>query len=89
MIKNRATMGEKPMFYYIPKKNAIDIDYMEDFIFAESLLKLKKWLVISLAEINFNLDRDYELIVSENNFFIKKFPLFNSGGSKGNTNKFN
>tara|TARA_B110000091_G_C13805504_1_gene472321 strand:- start:1088 stop:1954 length:867 start_codon:yes stop_codon:yes gene_type:complete len=53
------------------------------------LLKLKKWLVISLAEINFNLDRDYELIISENNFFIKKFPLFNSVGSKGNTNKFN
>ena len=53
------------------------------------LLKLKKWLVISLAEINFNLDRDYELIISENNFFIKKFPLFNSVGSKGNTSKFN
>ena len=53
------------------------------------LLKLKKWLVISLAEINFNLDDDYELIISENNFFIKKFPLFNSVGSKGNTSKFN
>jgi CMP-N-acetylneuraminic acid synthetase len=39
MIKNRATMGENPMFYYIPKKHAIDIDYMEDFIFAELLFK--------------------------------------------------
>ena len=56
---------------------------------SSQLLKLKKWLVISLAEINFNLDDDYELIISENNFFIKKFPLFNSVGSKGNTSKFN
>jgi CMP-N-acetylneuraminic acid synthetase len=39
MIRNRATLGEKPKFFNIPKKNAIDIDYMEDFIFAELLFK--------------------------------------------------
>ena len=39
MIKNRATMGEKPNFFNIPKKNAIDIDFMEDFILAELLFK--------------------------------------------------
>lgn len=39
MIKNRATMGEKPHFFNIPKKNAIDIDFMEDFILAELLFK--------------------------------------------------
>jgi CMP-N,N'-diacetyllegionaminic acid synthase len=39
MIKNRATLGEKPKFFTIPKKIAIDIDYMEDFIFAEILFK--------------------------------------------------
>lgn len=42
MIKNRATMGERPKFFYIPKKNAIDIDYMEDFIFAELIFKQLK-----------------------------------------------
>ena len=42
MIKNRATLGQKPKFFNIPKKNAIDIDYMEDFIFAELLFKQLK-----------------------------------------------
>jgi len=42
MIKNRATLGEKPKFFMIPKKNAIDIDYMEDFILAELLFKQLK-----------------------------------------------
>ena len=42
MIKNRATLGEKPKFFTIPKKNAIDIDYMEDFILAELLFKQLK-----------------------------------------------
>ena len=51
--------------------------------------KIKKWLIITLSEMNFQLDEDYELLKSDNNFFIKKFPVFNSIGSKGNTNKFN
>ena len=51
--------------------------------------KLKKWLIITLSEMNFNLDEDYELLKSDNNFFIKKFPILNSIGSKGNTKKFN
>lgn len=56
---------------------------------SSQILKLKKWLVIALNEINLNLDEDYELTVSENSFFIKKFPIFNSRGSKGNPKKFN
>ena len=51
--------------------------------------KIKKWLIITLSEMNFQLDEDYELLKSDNNFFIKKFPVFNSIGSKGNTSKFN
>ena len=56
---------------------------------SSELNKLKKWLVISLADINLNLDQDYELIVSENNFLIRKFPTFGAKGSKGNVGKFN
>ena len=56
---------------------------------SSELNKLKKWLVISLADINLNLDQDYELTVSENNFLIKKFPIFGNKGSKGNISKFN
>ena len=53
------------------------------------LVKLKKWLIISLGEIDLNLDEHYELMISDNNFYIKKFPLFNSKGTKGNISKFN
>ena len=56
---------------------------------SSELNKLKKWLIISLADINLNLDQDYELTVSENNFLIKKFPIFGNKGSKGNIKKFN
>jgi hypothetical protein len=52
-------------------------------------LKLKKWLIISLGEIDLNLDEHYELMISDNNFYINKFPLFNSKGTKGNITKFN
>mgnify|MGYP001299612879 CR=1 FL=1 len=51
--------------------------------------KLKKWIIIALNEINLSLDDDYEIIVSENNFFIKKFPVLNLRGSVGNPQKFN
>ena len=42
-----------------------------------------------LKDINLNLDQDYELTVSENDFLIKKFPIFGNKGSKGNISKFN
>ena len=56
---------------------------------SSDLNKLKKWLIITLADINLNLDQDYELTVSENNFLIRKFPTFGTKGSKGNVSKFN
>ena len=56
---------------------------------SSELNKLKKWLIISLADINLNLDQDYELTVAENNFLIKKFSKFCNKGSKGNISKFN
>ena len=39
MINNRATIGNKPYFFVIEKDIALDIDYMEDFILAETLYK--------------------------------------------------
>ena len=60
-----------------------------DILFSSELNKLKKWLIITLADINLNLDQDYELTVSENNFLIRKFPIFGTKGSKGNVSKFN
>ena len=42
MIDLRSTVGRKPYFFNIDKCTAIDIDYMEDFILAEILYKLKR-----------------------------------------------
>ena len=42
MINLRSTVGRKPYFFNIDKSTAIDIDYMEDFILAEILYKLKR-----------------------------------------------
>jgi len=42
MIDLRATVGRFPYFFTIDKSIALDIDYIEDFILAEILYKLKR-----------------------------------------------
>ncbi len=42
MINNKATVGHNPHFFIIEKDMAIDIDYMEDFILAETLYKSRR-----------------------------------------------
>ena len=42
MIKGGSTLGNNPKFFVIPKELAIDIDYMNDFIFAEMIYKQQK-----------------------------------------------
>lgn len=42
MIDLRATVGRVPYFFTIDKSIALDIDYIEDFILAEILYKLKR-----------------------------------------------
>ena len=73
-LSNQETYGEQSMWTYYSTSETE---------------KLKRWLIIALGERNLILDRDYELTVSDNNFFIKQFPKFNSLGSKGNPKKFN
>ena len=73
-LSNQETYGEQSMWTYYTTSETV---------------KLKKWLIIALGERNLYLDKDYELTVSDNNFFIKQFPKFNSLGSKGNPKKFN
>jgi len=41
MIKNRATLGEKPKFFTIEQGLSIDIDYMHDFLLAEIMYENK------------------------------------------------
>jgi hypothetical protein len=82
-------INEFPGFIKISNEESYGKQSTWTYYSSSQLTKLKKWLVISLNEINFKINEDYELIISENNFFINKFPLFNSNGAIGNRKKFN
>jgi len=82
-------VNEFPGFIKITNEQSFGKHNSWSYYSSADLLKLKKWLVISLSDIDLNIDKDYELSVSDNNIFIKKFPSFNAIGSKGNSKKFN
>ena len=82
-------INEFPGFIKISNEESFGKQSTWNYYSSSEMIKLKKWLVISLNEINLNLNKDYELIISENNFFINKFPKFNTYGTKGNPEKFN
>ena len=82
-------VNEFPGFIKITNEQSFAKQNSWSYYSSADLLKLKKWLVISLSDIGLNLENDYELSVSDNNIFVKKFPSFNSMGSKGNSKKFN
>jgi len=82
-------INEFPGFIKISNEESFGKQSTWNYYSSSEMVKLKKWLVISLNEINLNLNKDYELIISENNFFINKFPKFNTYGTKGNPEKFN
>ena len=82
-------INEFPGFIKISNEESFGKQSTWNYYSSSEMVKLKKWLVISLNEINLNLNKDYELIISENNFFINKFPKFNTYGTKGNPDKFN
>ena len=82
-------VNEFPGFIKITNEQSFGKQNSWSYYSSADLLKLKKWLVISLSDIGLNLENDYELSVSDNNIFVKKFPSFNSMGSKGNSKKFN
>ena len=82
-------INEFPGFIKISNEESFGKQSTWNYYSSSEMVKLKKWLVISLNEINLNLNKDYELIISENNFFINKFPKFDTYGTKGNPEKFN
>lgn len=82
-------INEFPGFIKISNEESFGKQSTWNYYSSSEMVKIKKWLVISLNEINLNLNKDYELIISENNFFINKFPRFNTYGTKGNPEKFN
>ena len=81
--------NEFPGFIKINNQQSYGKQNSWSYYSSTDLSKLKKWLVLSLSDISLNIDQDYEILISDNNFFIKKFPIFNPLGSKGNTQRFN
>lgn len=82
-------VNEFPGYIKLSNQESYGDQNMWTYYSTSEVRKLKKWLIIALGERNLKLEKDYELTISDNNFFIKKFPKFNSLGSKGNPNKFN
>jgi hypothetical protein len=82
-------VNEFPGFIKITNEQSFGKQNSWSYYSSTDLLKLKKWLVISLSDIGLNIEKDYDLSVSDNNIFVKKIPSFNSMGSKGNSKKFN
>ena len=82
-------VNEFPGFIKMTNEQSFGKQNSWSYYSSADLLKLKKWVVISLSDIGLNLENDYELSVSDNNIFVKKFPSFNPMGSKGNSKKFN
>ncbi len=76
---------------FIKLSNEVNYDTQSSWRYYSSsqIQKIKKWVIIALNEINLDIDNDYEIEISENNFFIKKFPILNIRGSTGNPKKYN
>jgi hypothetical protein len=81
--------NEFPGFIKISNEQSFGKQNSWSYYSSTDMFKLKKWIVITLSDISLSIDKDYEILLSDNNFFIKKFPSFNPLGSKGNTQKFN
>jgi|TARA_B110000503_G_C7168217_1_gene422969 hypothetical protein len=82
-------INEFPGFIKLSNEEFYGDQAMWTYYSTTDKLKLKKWLAIALKETGLSLDDDYELSISDNNFFIKKFPKFAPVGSIGNSQKFN
>jgi len=82
-------VNEFPGFIKIRNEQSFGKQNSWSYYSSADLLKLKKWLVISLSDIGLNIEKDYDLSVFDNNIFVKKIPSFKSMGSKGNSKKFN
>src|SRR5210317_423311 len=65
-------VNEFPGFIKITNEQSFGKQNSWSYYSSTDLLKLKKWLVISLSDIGLNIEMDYDLSVSDNNIFVKK-----------------
>ena len=82
-------INELPGFVKLINKEQYGSNYKYKYFSSANNLKIKKWLIIALNQLNLSEGKDIEINVNSNLISINKYPNNLSSGSKGNPKKFN
>ena len=82
-------INEFPGFVKLINKEQYGSNYKYKYFSSANNLKIKKWLIIALNQLNLSEGKDIEINVNSNLISINKYPRNLSFGSKGNPKKFN
>jgi len=82
-------INEFPGFVKLINKEQYGSNYKYIYFSSANNLKIKKWLIIALNQLNLTEGKNIEINVNSNLISINKYPSNLSSGSKGNPKKFN
>ena len=82
-------INEFPGFVKLINKEQYGSNYKYIYFSSANNLKIKKWLIIALNQLNLSEGKNIEINVNSNLISINKYPSNLSSGSKGNPKKFN
>ena len=82
-------INEFPGFVKLINKEQYGSNYKYKYFSSANNLKIKKWLIIALNQLNLSEGKDIEINVNSNLISINKYPNNLSSGSKGNPKNFN
>ena len=82
-------INEFPGFVKLINKEQYASNYKYIYFSSANNLKIKKWLIIALNQLNLSEGKNIEINVNSNLISINKYPSNLSSGSKGNPKKFN
>ena len=82
-------INEFPGFVKLINKEQYGSNYKYKYFSSANNLKIKKWLIIALNQLNLSEGKNIEINVNSNLISINKYPSNLSSGSKGNPEKFN
>ena len=81
-------INEFPGFVKLINKEQYGSNYKYKYFSSANNLKIKKWLIIALNQLNLSEGKNIEINVNSNLISINKYPSNLSSGSKGNPKKF-
>ena len=82
-------INEFPGFVKLINKEQYGSNYKYKYFSSANNLKIKKWLIIALNQLNLSEGKNIEINVNSNLISINKYPSNLSSGSKGNPKKYN